>query len=541
MITAAEWTEWHQRTAKDRPDEEAIADPLWRLRWLYTCKSGAKMVPFVPTPEQVEVIISIHLRGWRKLIIPKARQLGMSTVLALICLDFCLHVAGWKAALVDKTAGDAATKLDEKIEQVWHALPEEYREAFQTPKGYAPGGLAWKLGNDDVSVFEAGAGFRGGTLQFAWISEWGWVQANDATRSNEILTGTLPASELGITVVETTWEGGKAGDVWTLVEEALNTPEEDKGLDSWRVLFFGWHSCAHYTTEHGYVDEASADLLDRAEAKLGAKFSAGQRRWYAAARRKYKRQIFGEYPSTLDECWHAPVEGSIYGEELDMLRTAGRLAMPRLSLLSHLPLFTWSDLGARDTGVMLLAQPVGTDIHVLDYHAAEGEGANYWATVMMRWERDYKIIMRHFLPHDGGRRSINDAASYQDTLAKTGIRNTEVLPVTATVWWGINLMRDIMPRMAFHERCSQPWKDGTGKERMSLMSALHAYRKRPVGANGQVRDEPLHDESSNYADALRYIAESLARGVVPTHEKIGRELDSERKKKRQSVTMKVGG
>ena len=159
----------------------------------------------------------------------------------------------------------------------------------------------------------------------------------------------------------------------------------------------------------------------------------------------------------------------------------------------------------------------------------------------MRWEQEYKVIMRHFLPHDANRRSLNDAASYVETLAKLGIKNTEVLPMTNTVWWGIGLLRDMLPRMAFHERCSQPWKDGTGKERMSLVAALEVYRKRTNSSGKVVNDEPLHDEASNYADAVRYLAESLARGVVPTSEKIGRDAGRDKARARLKATMQVGG
>lgn len=538
MITAAEWAEWERRTAKDRPDEEALADPLWRIRWLYSVKVGPKWVPFhtVIRKEQIEVLVAIFIRGWRRIIIPKARQLGMSTVLGLICLDQCLHVSGYSAALVDATAADAATKLDEKVEQVFGLLEPEYRGAYTLPKGYAPKGVAWKLGEDAVSLFQADAGFRGGTIHFLWVSEWGAVQAEDAKRSAEILTGTLPAAEGAIQVIETTWKGGRSGEVWTLVEEALRTSADSTDANAWRILFFGWWTCEAYTSEFGEVDEASAELLAKAEAKLGFSFSEGQRRWFAAARRKYKRFIFREYPSTLDDCWHSPVDNAIYGEELEALRVRGRLGV-EFSHYGHLPLFTFSDLGIRDTGILILLQPVGTDLHVLDYHAAEGGAAPYWADIIQGWERKYdKLIMRNFLPHDGERRSINDGLSYRETLKKLGVPNTEVIPVSPnTVWWGINLLRDMMPRMVFHTRTAQPWKDATGKERLSLVDALSLYRKKPT------LEEPVHDEASHYADAARYIAESFARGLVPTVEKIGRETDGDRKKRRRSMSMNVGG
>lgn len=549
MITDAERAVWNERTRKDRPDEEAMLDPLWRLRWFYSITDRhGKLCRFVPTEEQIEVIIAIHVRGWRRIIIPKARQLGMSTILILIGVDLMLFSAGFKAALVDKKGDDATAKMREKVRVVWESLPDEFRSQFLHPPGYDTGErLGVKLkGRDEVtSCYEVGINFRGGTCQLLHISEWGWIQANDPARSKEILTGSLPAAEKGIIVVETTWEGGKGGDLWPFVEEALATPEDQKGPDSWRVMFFGWWTCAEYATPHGYCDEDSARLLDGHQRTLGMTFTREQRNWYAEKRRRLKRFVFGEFPTTLEECWHSPIAGAIYGDEMDRLRAAGRVGR-EFSLIREMPIFTFWDLGMSDSTVLILCQFVSTDLHILDHYEAEGQPASFYADKIRQWEAEYgKLISKHFLPHDAARRSINDATSYQDTLGKLGIRNTDIIPASHDVWWGINLLRDMLPRVVFHARCQKPWKDVQERERMSLVQCMEAYRKRTEQGNAGsiITEAPVHDQASHSADAMRMIAEARNRGMIPSYEQAAKSdaRDSRGVVMRKPAKMRVGG
>ena len=190
--------------------------------------------------------------------------------------------------------------------------------------------------------------------------------------------------------------------------------------------------------------------------------------------------------------------------------------------------------------LMMELMHAGTEVHVLDHHEAEGQPASYYADHLHRWESEHgRAISRHYLPHDAGRRSLNDATSYQDTLARLGFRNTEVIPASHDVWWGINLLRDLLPRCVFHARCLRPWKDSTEKERLSLVQCLEAYRKRPGGGpGGVIHEEPVHDAASHSADAMRMIAEARTRGLIPALDPAARSAD---RPPRRSVKMHVGG
>lgn len=553
MLTTEERAEWIARSAIER-GQEGLNDPLYRLRWLYSIltardedeeMTSAKVLPFQPTEEQIEVIVAIHIRGWRRILIPKARQLGMSTVLALICLDFVVAKSGYTAALIDKRQMDADKKMFRKVRLGFKHLPEELRGELKSESDAVERLVVVDAENLDEapSIMEGGTAYRGDTVDFLWISEWGWIQANDPRRSKEILAGSLPAAEKGIVVVETTWEGGKAGDVWPLVEEALNTPAEQAGPDTWRLMFFPWHSCGEYATTNGYEDPASTEYLDGKERELGLKFSKEQRKWYAGVSRKLKRLVRQEYPTTLDECWHAPVAGAIYGEEIDRLRSLSRTGKT-FEFMRDMPIFTSWDLGMSDYTAMWLIQPHGTELLWLDWHEAEGQPASYYAGIVQKWENQYRPITRHFLPHDAGRREVGSGLSYLDTLNKLNISNVTVVPQTSDVWWGIGQLRELLARSTFHANCSVRRKTLEGSERMSGLECLEAYRKQTeAGPSGILREAPVHDGASHSSDAARTFAEGMARGLVPKSEKATRALARSFAgvRHRHKAVMNIGG
>ena len=60
-------------------------DPVWRLHHLYWVKAAdtGKAVPFVPKSEQRTLIEAVYVKRLRNILVPKARQLGISTVISL--------------------------------------------------------------------------------------------------------------------------------------------------------------------------------------------------------------------------------------------------------------------------------------------------------------------------------------------------------------------------------------------------------------------------------------------------------------------------
>src|SRR5512143_3774483 len=67
---------------------EAFRDPCWRLNNLYSIRTrDGSIIKFRPRPQQRQIIDLIYRRGCRRVIILKARQLGFSTLLGVVCAD----------------------------------------------------------------------------------------------------------------------------------------------------------------------------------------------------------------------------------------------------------------------------------------------------------------------------------------------------------------------------------------------------------------------------------------------------------------------
>src|SRR5688572_33424736 len=108
--------------------EQHLADPVWRLTsgelYKIAPADGSGLQAFVPRPEQVAVIRAIHGEGRKRIIIPKARRLGMSTLLGVILVDFALWHRQRQSSLIDQNAADATRKLDPTIRVALENLPE---------------------------------------------------------------------------------------------------------------------------------------------------------------------------------------------------------------------------------------------------------------------------------------------------------------------------------------------------------------------------------------------------------------------------------
>ena len=72
----------------DLSEIEKFRDPIWRISNLYSIRErGGKVIPFRPRPQQSQVLDMIFRRGLKRIVILKARQIGFSTLLGVICAD----------------------------------------------------------------------------------------------------------------------------------------------------------------------------------------------------------------------------------------------------------------------------------------------------------------------------------------------------------------------------------------------------------------------------------------------------------------------
>ena len=238
---------------------EALSDPCWRLSTLYSIRTrDGTVIKFRPRPQQAEIIDLIYRQGCKRIIILKARQIGFSTLLGVVCADRLCFGLGQQISLIDQTIEDARQKLRDIILVAYESLDPALKRELPITRSNT-GELAVKFVRHEeakTNTMFAGTHARGGANSFLWVSEWGVIQASDLTRSEEILTGALPSVGDGVCVVETTWKGGRNGHLWGLVRSTLETPQQQKGPLDWRVVFFPWQD------EPGYCDDAPRPLSE---------------------------------------------------------------------------------------------------------------------------------------------------------------------------------------------------------------------------------------------------------------------------------------
>ena len=479
---------------------EKLKDPVWRLCNLYAVKDAGtgKVTPFKPRPEQLAVFRAVYAEGRKRIMILKARRLGMSTAIDVMAMDAVCFNSGYQVSIIDQTQDDASKKLNAICKVAFAS--EQFRAIAEKLIVTRSNDSSWEVkGCDDdaTSAIYAGKNARGGTNQILHISEWGPIQADDPRRSEEILTGALPSSEHGVVIIETTWKGGRGGHLWELVKRAMESGED--GARAWKLFFFPWYNDPSYSEpgDARTIEPEVAKYLAEKEQAIGIRFTDGQRVWYARTRRELGMFIWREFPTVIEECFRAPIEGAIYADLIDGLRARGRIQVSEVdrAALVH----TFWDLGSPANTVTWYIQMVGAEIRIVDID----QNLDLTAVERVAHIRGKGYPLgSHYLPHDAAA-TPTSGRTVQQEFELAGLTSVRVIPRCVDVWVGINRLRQIMPRMTFRLPACEKG-----------LEALTNYHTRRETASGLVQDQPVHDWSSHAADALRMFAEADAAGML---------------------------
>lgn len=434
--------------AYDSATPTQLLDPLWRIRNIYVIRNEqGKPEPFVPNAEQEEVLQAIYIDGNLCIIIPKARQIGFSTLMALICLDCILFGSSIQCSLVDLTAGNAKKKLTDKILFAFDRLPPALRACYvERTRNVQQGEFAVScIHSEDpnaVATMFADDKQRGGTNQLLWISEWAEVSVTHPAKSQEILLGAWPTGEQGLRIIETTWHGGKRGHVWPIVRRGLETPANRRTPTTPRVMFFPWFRKASYARpgDAEEIKEGTARYFAEKQAKLGRTFTVPQQLWYQDQAETLGIFVKGQYPTDIDECFEAPVKGAIWAQAIANARAEGRITP--LPVNYTLEVDTFWDLGAPDNTATLYVQHQAGERHMIDFDFAESFTLAERVRHMKRKQDKGYHYGTHYLPHDGAHRQKNGIsfqAEFAAELVKQGVGGRVVgLKSTTDKWLSIN-------------------------------------------------------------------------------------------------------
>lgn len=496
---------------------EKLTDEAWRMCNLYCIENKwGDLVHFKPNRAQVQLFKTKHQGGN---MILKARQLGISTGIAIWLLDKLWTKERQTAGIIDKTLTDAESKLrkiriayenmdNKKLVPAWRI--GAYIKSQVKITSASSGRIEFSNGSSIV----AGKSLRGGTVQYLHVSELGKIAQEEPKKAEEIVSGSLNTIAPGnIVFAESTHEGGRIGLHYKLLKASMENDPENLSPVDMKFFFFPWFwDPAYQVPATGRLRAETENYFAALERGHGITVTPEQKMWYDRKQAQQGDAMLKEYPSTPEEAFESSNRGAIYARQISAARAEGRIL--DFEPEAGLPVVCSWDLGVSDYTSIWALQFVGREIHWLDWYEASGETVAHFAAVMREWDRKYGNIAMHYLPHDAGYRDKN-ATTYVQHLAECGISNVTVVPRTPDIWMGINTLRDIMKRSLFHKtNCGTPRIDALGDEHLSGIDCLEAYRTKAVDAAGRISEQPIHDETSHSCDAARTIAEAYSRGMI---------------------------
>lgn len=179
-------------------------------------------------------------------------------------------------------------------------------------------------------------------------------------------------------------------------------------------------------------------------------------------------------------------DGAVYADELAAADKSGRIC--RIPV-ERLPVYTFWDLGRRDTTAIWFMQKVGMERRFIDYYESCLKDIPHYAQIAREKGYDYA---GHFLPHDAGYKTLAGLGkSIKDLFEDQGLRNVHVGERVPTKALAIEAVRRVFPSCYFDsERCAKGLK------------TLRAYRYVWDDDRKVWSREPEHDWSSHGADAF---------------------------------------
>lgn len=185
------------------------------------------------------------------------------------------------------------------------------------------------------------------------------------------------------------------------------------------------------------------------------------------------------------------VEGSYYSKYLDRMRVKGQIGdvpwEPSFKVHS-----AW-DIGVRDSTTIIMFQTVGQVVRIIDSYENSKVGLEHYIKVLQ--QKPYQWG-KHIAPHDIKVREFGTGMTRIEKARQLGIYFT--LAPDVSIEDGIESVRSALSKI---------WIDE--KQNSTLLKALENYRQEYDAKKKVYKSAPLHDFSSHFADAMRYLCISL--------------------------------
>lgn len=475
---------------------------MWRVCSGYLYKIMVKsndgsgsVIPFRPNRAQKRLI----KRLWHRNVILKARQLGFTTLIAIMWLDHALFVPDQRCGIIAQDREAAEAVFRDKVKLAYERLPEALRLAMPLARDSSTE-LLFAHNNSSIRVATS---MRSGTIHRLHVSEFGKIGAKFPDKAREVVTGSLPAVPLdGIAIIESTAEG-QDGEFYDICQRAMAIDESGSELSvrDYRFHFFPWWQEPGYRlpATNVVITDKDREAFTQIEAEMGCEIDQEQRNWYVATRDADfsgdPEKMWQEYPSTPKEAFQQSTEGTYYSNQLAQARKDRRIGL--FPHVDGIPVDTYWDIGSSDGTAIWFRQRIGGENRFIRF--LEGWGEPYSFFIRQMQALGY-VWGTHFLPHDGDhKRQQGDTVQAPiEMLQKLGIGGKwAIVPRVDDVNHGIQSVRDVFSQCTFDE---EGCKYG--------LAHLAQYRKDWNSRLGTWSDRPRHDIHSEAADAFRQFAQS---------------------------------
>lgn len=463
-------------------------------------------VPFIPNAAQKRFMD----RLWYRNIILKARQLGFTTLIAVLWLDHALFNANQNCGVIAQDLETVYEIFADKIKFAYDNLPEEIRERFpletcnQSEMKFAHNGSRIKVATS----------FRGGTLHRLHISEFGKICAKYPDKAQEVMTGSIPAvPDSGVLVIESTAEG-REGYFAKMVEQAQTAYRNFSKLTEkdFRFHFYAWWQEDKYRTPSVNVEvkERDHDYFDLIEVMIEkymgikTKIDPDQRAWYVLTRRSVladdQAKMWQEYPSFPEEAFQVSTDGNYYAKDMMEVRKRGGIGtVNRVDV----PVCTFWDIGNADGCAIWYHQYLNGQDRFIGYYEDHGKDLRHYAAEILRHGHIYHT---HFLPHDAAHQRLGDYnKSVLEQLEELLPGHTFiVVPRITLLQTGILITRKHM---------KTAWFD---REKCELgITRLEGYKKKFSQSENRFIDQPNKSNGcSEAADAFRQWSQAKENGLL---------------------------
>lgn len=185
------------------------------------------------------------------------------------------------------------------------------------------------------------------------------------------------------------------------------------------------------------------------------------------------------------------VEGSFYLKYLDKMRVSGQIG--QVPWESGFKVHLAIDIGMRDSTSIIWFQCIGQTVRIIDCYENSKEGLEHYVKIIN--SKPYSLG-RCFAPFDIAVKEWGSGMTRIEKAKELGI--TFLTTPNLSVEDGIESVRSAFSKIWIDEvKCK------------SLIKALENYRQEYDHKRKVYKGNPLHDWSSHFADAMRYLCISL--------------------------------